>query len=368
MKMYFVGGFLGSGKTSAIANVCRLLIAEGKRVGVVTNDQGKLQVDSLFMQASGIPTVEVGGGCFCCKYDDFDARVALLVERDRPDSVFAESVGSCADVIATVVKPFEAFRENYGTGSVYSVFADSRLLLARLSGVRLPFGEDILYLFDRQLEEADLIVLNKRDLLSQADRNKLAKLAALAWPGKPSIEISGSDLEGAEAWLEAMRSLPEGPREGLPLEIDYSRYGSGEMELSWLDERLVMTDAGGLSSDGTRCRTAVVVFLRELAKELAGKPIGHLKLFVRAPGLEVKVGITSGDFLGEAFDAGRDVPAFYARRADVTVNARVRTDPAALSGAVSAAAAAAGRIAGVAIREEDRSAFRPGLPEPTHRM
>ena len=74
--MYFVGGFLGSGKTTAIALACRILIREGKRVGVVTNDQGKLQVDSLFMRSAGLPTVEVGGGCFCCRYDDFDARVS----------------------------------------------------------------------------------------------------------------------------------------------------------------------------------------------------------------------------------------------------------------------------------------------------
>ena len=278
--MYFVGGFLGSGKTTAIAGACRLLIAAGKRVGVVTNDQGKLQVDSLFMRSRGLPAVEVGGGCFCCRYDDFDARVASLALRERPDAVFAESVGSCADVIATVVKPFETFREDYGAGSILSVFADSRLLLARLEGRRLPFAEDVIYLFDRQLEEADLLVLNKRDLLAEGDRAKLAALAAAAWPGKRLIAMSGSTEEGAAAWLAAMDGGPswnlredtrreDTRREDTrrdTLEIDYARYGAGERELAWLDERLLLEDGAGLSSDGGRCRSAILAFALGFAR------------------------------------------------------------------------------------------------------
>lgn len=248
--MYFVGGFLGSGKTTAIAGACRHFLAEGLRVGVVTNDQGKLQVDSLFMRSEGLPSVEVGGGCFCCRYDDFDARVSSLVERDRPDAVFAESVGSCADIVATVIKPFETFRESYGSGSVFSVFADSRLLLARLSGVRLPFSEDVIYILDRQLDEADILVLNKRDLLAETNGRRLAELAASAWPEKPILEISGSTEEGIRQWIEAMGSASV-DRERSALEIDYERYGPGERELSWLDERLVIEDRGGLASGGT---------------------------------------------------------------------------------------------------------------------
>jgi Ni2+-binding GTPase involved in maturation of urease and hydrogenase len=372
MRMYFVGGFLGSGKTTAIAGACRLLIARGERVGVVTNDQGKLQVDSLFMRAAGLPAVEVGGGCFCCRYDDFDERVSSLVLRERPDAVFAESVGSCADIIATVVKPFEAFRGRYGGRSVFSVFADSRLLFARLSGRRLPFSEDVLYVFDSQLEEADLLVLNKQDLLPEADRAGLRELAAAAWPGKETLEISGRDEEGAAAWLEAL-SVPKDRSDRESLDIDYERYGAGEGELSWLDERLVIEDLGGISSDGGRCRAAVIAFAFGMAKGLvaANLPVGHVKLQVSAPGYESKLSLTTGDFLAsadlEALIVGQLQP-FSARRVLVSLNARVQTSPEAL-GSLAAAAADAARLASdVSIKEEDRSAFRPGMPKPTHRM
>ncbi|HTX72529.1 MAG TPA: GTP-binding protein [Rectinemataceae bacterium] len=376
MRLYFVGGFLGSGKTTAIAGACRLLIARGARVGVVTNDQGKLQVDSLFMRASGFPAVEVGGGCFCCRYDDFDERVASLVETEKPDAVFAESVGSCADIVATVVKPFETLRSAYGAGSVFTVMADSRLLLARLSGRTLPFSEDVLYLFDRQLEEADLLVLNKRDLLGGSDLAALERAAAETWPAKPRLALAGSTEEGAAAWLGAIEGWKADGDRRL-IDIDYRRYGSGERELSWLDERVELEDASGLASDGGRCHRAALAFAQSLARGLSGRElaVGHVKLQISAPGVEYKVSLTAGDYLQA--DSGRQaigrrieeqLPVFHARRVQIAVNARVQCSPEELAALSEEAARAATAATGLVLRVSDRSAFRPGMPTPTHSM
>ncbi len=322
--------------------------------------------------------MEVGGGCFCCRYDDFDEKLASLAERERPDAVFAESVGSCADIVATVIKPFEAFRGSYGGPSAFSVFADSRLLLARLSGRRLPFSEEVLYVFDRQLEEAELLVLNKRDLLGEAEGAELRALAEKAWPGKARIEISGSTEEGAAAWLAAL-DAPRAPGPLGRLELDYERYGAGEAELAWLDERLAIEDEGGLASDGSRCRSAVLAFARSMARGLAeaGMAVGHLKLQVSAPpagaapAFEAKLSLTASDFLPGAPDPAAVLEArlgpFSARRVMVSLNARVQAAPEALAALAAAAAEAARREAGVRLREEDRSAFSPDRPRPTHR-
>ena len=51
-RLHLVGGFLGSGKTTAIAAAAKLLMAQGLRVGVVTNDQGKYLVDTAFFAAA----------------------------------------------------------------------------------------------------------------------------------------------------------------------------------------------------------------------------------------------------------------------------------------------------------------------------
>jgi G3E family GTPase len=110
MNLHIVGGFLGSGKTTAIINASRRIMARGRTVGVITNDQGKYLVDTAFVRASGIPAVEVIGGCFCCNYDDLQARLDQLRDSARPDTIFAESVGSCADIVATVLKPLIELR------------------------------------------------------------------------------------------------------------------------------------------------------------------------------------------------------------------------------------------------------------------
>ena len=202
----------------------------------------------------------------------------------------------------------------------------------------------------------------------------------MAYPGKTTIEISGSTEEGAGAWLAAIGARSDASqRDAYPretLEIDYARYGAGERELSWLDERLVMEDGGGLASDGGRCRRAVVDFILRFAEGLRSSSlaIGHMKLHISAGSFEGKVSLTAGDFLASAGVAelealiGAQLPLFSARRALVAVNARVQASPEELSGLATAAAEFARRSAGIGIIEEDRSAFRPGMPEPTHRI
>ena len=62
MKIHLVAGFLGSGKTTAIANAAKILSAENITTSVFTNDQGNYLVDSRFIEKSGIPYAEVTGG------------------------------------------------------------------------------------------------------------------------------------------------------------------------------------------------------------------------------------------------------------------------------------------------------------------
>lgn len=65
MDLHIVGGFLGSGKTMAIIGAAKHMMAYGRRVDVVTNDQGRYLVDTAFFRSEAVPTVEVTGGCFC---------------------------------------------------------------------------------------------------------------------------------------------------------------------------------------------------------------------------------------------------------------------------------------------------------------
>src|SRR5271170_5256571 len=111
VRFLLIGGFLGAGKTTTMARLARTYMALGQRIGLVTNDQAQDLVDTNSLRAQGFPVEEVAGACFCCRFDDLVSRVGQLQEHERPDVILAEPVGSCTDLVATVVQPL---RDLYG--------------------------------------------------------------------------------------------------------------------------------------------------------------------------------------------------------------------------------------------------------------
>jgi Ni2+-binding GTPase involved in maturation of urease and hydrogenase len=359
MKFHLVGGFLGSGKTTAIIGAARHLMANGLRVGVVTNDQGRYLVDTAFFRAADLPAVEVTGGCFCCNYDDLGARLSQLQEAARPDVIFAESVGSCADVVATVIKPFLELDAGRFTLNSFSVFADIRLLRRRLLGQPMPFGDDVVYIFDKQIEEANLLILNKADALAPDQAQAMLRLAEDRFPGK-RLRLQDSRQPGqAAAWADLLQSGAVPPPRSA-VDIDYARYGAGEAELAWLDEEVAFTAPPGRGAEAVR---ALIGGLAQALRERA-LPVGHVKFLVRADGRETKISLPA------LFDdAWRDeVPAVAGADARVVINARVQMPAEELRALAAAAAREAAERARAVYTETELSAFHPAFPRPTHRL
>src|SRR5438105_5156312 len=107
LRFIMVGGFLGAGKTTTLARLARFYMERGQRVGLVTNDQAQDLVDTNSLRAQGFPVEEVPGACFCCRFEDLMAKVQQLQDSERPDIILAEPVGSCTDLVATVVQPLK---------------------------------------------------------------------------------------------------------------------------------------------------------------------------------------------------------------------------------------------------------------------
>ena len=207
MKLHIIGGFLGSGKTTAITNASKLLMQQGKKVAVITNDQGKYLVDTSFVGSNDIPTAEVINGCFCCNFNNLSYQIEILEQTIRPDSIFAESVGSCTDLVATVLKPLQLLKIELFDELSFSVFVDSRLLLSHLLENNLPFGKDISYIFAKQIEEADLLVINKIDLLPDEDLKILMELVKVQYKRKILIFQNSLNPQNIENWLTTLENL-----------------------------------------------------------------------------------------------------------------------------------------------------------------
>src|SRR5262245_14840466 len=107
IRFVMVGGFLGAGKTTALGRLAKHYMARGQRVGIITNDQADDLVDTHLLRSQGLNVAEVAGACFCCKFDDLIRSADTLGRAERPDVILAEPVGSCTDLVATVVQPLK---------------------------------------------------------------------------------------------------------------------------------------------------------------------------------------------------------------------------------------------------------------------
>lgn len=361
MKFHLIGGFLGSGKTTAIIGAARHLMRQGRRVGIVTNDQGRYLVDTAFFQAAHLPTVEVTGGCFCCNYDDLGARLSQLKDSAQPDVIFAESVGSCADVVATVVRPFLELGTANLSLDTFTVFTDARLLRRRLLDQPMPFSDEVAYIFDKQIEEANLLILNKADLLDPQQAAATAGLAQARFPGKTIRLQDSRQPEQIAEWIALLDSgAIASPRAGV--EIDYQRYGAGEAQLAWVDEEVRFDFCEGAA------RCVVLAFIGAIANLIDAQraSIGHVKFMVHGSdsAQDVKISLPT---LAEP-DWQERVPAMAGNQVTVMVNARVETSAEALRELIGRAAQQAAAEAGATLRESNVSAFHPAFPAPTHRI
>jgi G3E family GTPase len=94
MKVMIIGGFLGSGKTTAIRRISRQLSDAGKRTAIIVNEIGEIGLDGETLKSPGIITEELTSGCICCTLRiSMQYTLQTLEEEFRPDVVIIEPTG-----------------------------------------------------------------------------------------------------------------------------------------------------------------------------------------------------------------------------------------------------------------------------------
>ena len=357
MKLFLLGGFLGSGKTTAIQQAARYLQQTGKKVGVVTNDQGDQLVDTLFMQQEEVEVEEVTGSCFCCNFQQFAESIRSLQAKNLPDVVFAESVGSCTDLVATIMKPLLAYDDSIDT--VLSVFADVRLLCTYLLTDGDIFNGNMNYVYQKQLEEADLIVVNKTDTLNEEQLKAAKVLIKDAYPLHKILFQDSLDVADIQQWLELCFDYKaETPRKSL--EINYDDYAAGEAEMAWYDSEVeIRTPDSTAQEVSQKLISGIYSRLLEL-----GCLIGHLKFMVLSGQEQVKVSFTAIP-PAEKF---RFTDDWHTNNVHVLINGRVKASPALIETVVADVIKEIKAKESITVTETNKKAFQPGYPRPTHRV
>jgi G3E family GTPase len=358
MKLYLINGFLGSGKTTAIQMACDALLKSNKRVGVITNDQGDELVDTAFLQSHGVPSLEVTGGCFCCNYEKLSSSISALQRDEHPDIIFAESVGSCTDLIATVAKPLKKFYPDLEI--VISVFADAGLLYALITNNASFISEDVHYVFKKQLAEADILVVNKVDSLSEEELDHIKAILEKDYNDKSISYQNSLDTNHINIWLNNLENFRQ-PMARKSLQIDYDVYARGEAMLAWFDQKLEIT-----TTDGSAPKVAAAL-IREIFKRIidANYLIGHLKYLVDDGKNKSKISYTS---MSDQHQHPMMPGISSTNKIHLLINARIQSTPEQLAHIVSKTIDSLSQKENCIITINKTSSFKPGYPTPQYRI
>ena len=357
IRIILLGGFLGAGKTTAAIRLAGLLRERGMKAGVITNDQGHQLVDGSLVRASGFMGAEIPGGCFCCRFDDFIRGLDRLANEGL-DALIAEPVGSCTDLMATVLIPLIRNYPGRFAPAPYSVLADGPLLAELLTGESLPFSANVRYLYEKQLEEASVLLLNKADMLAPEQSDELLHTLADKYPGRAVLPVSSASGEGFDQWINIVLQEDTIKIHDLK-EINYDRYAEAEAALGWYNGTLSLTREREFDPND---------MLLELLEGItggistAGGAVAHLKAIATTQGAGVaKAGVTASDkavaFTLQAYDLTGGM--------DVILNARVEMAPDRLKSVIAGQVEGLRARHGLAASFNHEECFRPGYPTPT---
>ncbi|MDX8339089.1 GTP-binding protein [Draconibacterium sp. IB214405] len=354
-RLILAGGFLGAGKTTLLFKATQLLMEDGKRVGLVTNDQASELVDTSFLLRTQVNVAEVSGSCFCCNFKGFTDSVLQVKQEARADIIIAEPVGSCTDLSATLMQPL---KENFNKDLVISplsVLADPLRLADILDGGTAGLHPSAVYIFKKQLEESDFILISKADLLDKKELDALKEKVEATYPFATVLAVSSKTGEGIKEWLKLLEtSTSIGQR---ILEIDYDTYAEGEAVLGWLNGTVT------LKGVKTNWNKFVTDFLNDLATQIDKMQlgVGHIKVL-----LEIEQEYITGNITGSSETLSIRGEVGNSDFAQLTINARAEITPEILDELIKKVLK---RTAGdnIDVKTKAWKFLKPGYPKPTHR-
>jgi G3E family GTPase len=276
----------------------------------------------------------------------------------------AEPVGSCTDLVATVVYPLEQMVGHRYSIAPLSVLVDpirAQRFLGILTGK--TFSPKVNYIYDKQLEEADLIVINKKELLDAESLDRLTRALQDRYPKSRVLSLSARTGEGLEDWFTILSSSLESShqQDRSTMEVDYEVYAQGEALLGWVNYSWRLS---GREFDGNDFLKGLLEGLHERFADRIS--IAHLKgTLVPDQGNDIAVAnlvredgiVEQSHHLLESLESG-----------ELTLNMRAEADPEMLSQAVEASLQKGCEEFRLTSQVIHSAAFRPLPPTPTHRL
>lgn len=167
-EVYILSGFLGTGKTTLLKQILQNEKKKERNIAVMMNELGSVSIDSDAVDTE-VPLKELLGGCICCTIQDkLESQLqGLLFDHDL-DAIYIETTGAAhpVEVLDAVLSPL--FADKLAIKGIITT-VDGQQWLNRRS-----LNPQVHQLLLEQVKHADLIIVNKSDLLNESEQAKIS--------------------------------------------------------------------------------------------------------------------------------------------------------------------------------------------------
>ena len=195
MKALFIGGFLGSGKTTVINRILRGMTSQGLRAVIIENELGEVHIDQAILDTGKAKITSLNGGCVCCELiGDLLSAIESVKKKQAPDWLIIETAG------LAMLDSIKSNYEQYGSAEIpfyLTAVADSERFEV-LWEVMSP-------LLKGQFSPSDLILLSKTDVVAPSEQ--LFSILSEIAPGTDIVNTA--DVPDTELWT-ALESILKG--------------------------------------------------------------------------------------------------------------------------------------------------------------
>ena len=183
MRVFLIGGFLGSGKTTTVLKLIERLIADGKKVAMIVNEVGEIGIDGAMLETAGIPSKELAGGCICCTLViNLRITVTEISKIYNPDILIIEPTGLSFP---------NQIREELLDMNVMMSFAPVVTLID--ASRFITELDEIPNFIEHQLNESEIIAINKVDLVDEKKIKSVEALLKENYPDAYTMRMSATN-------------------------------------------------------------------------------------------------------------------------------------------------------------------------------
>lgn len=191
-----LAGFLGSGKTTLLVRLGSELSKAGKKVAIIVNEVGEVGVDGAVIDSFGLKSVEITEGCICCSLSGSLQNTLRAITREyKPDIIMIEPTGiALPSIVGKLVRMSMIGEDRMTTICLIDAFRALKL-----------FNEANLFV-SRQIAGADIVAINKMDLVDDTVKDKVTKIISDMSPQSEIVYISAKLGDGVEPLVKLLEA------------------------------------------------------------------------------------------------------------------------------------------------------------------